>query len=108
MLLVTMAEEGETPTPIPINPEWRDHLNFGWHNERISNAQAYQGGFLNPQSHQAPPPPSQPQHYQPSLVTSFPTQPKPFQPPPQAQCNTYQPPHQRSLEDTLQQFIQTQ
>ncbi|GFY92961.1 hypothetical protein Acr_08g0013570 [Actinidia rufa] len=41
-------------------------------------------------------------------VTSFSTLPKPFQPPPQAQSNTYQPPHKRSLEDTLQQFIQSQ
>ncbi|GFZ02808.1 hypothetical protein Acr_15g0014160 [Actinidia rufa] len=31
-----------------------------------------------------------------------------FQPPPQAHSNTYQPPHKRSLEDTLQQFIQSQ
>ncbi|GFS40558.1 hypothetical protein Acr_00g0069310 [Actinidia rufa] len=43
-----------------------------------------------------------------SEVTSFSTLPKPFQPPPQAQSNTYQPPHKRSLEDTLQQFIQSQ
>ncbi|GFY93085.1 hypothetical protein Acr_08g0014810 [Actinidia rufa] len=56
----------------------------------------------------APHPPPQPQNYQPSPVTSFSTLPKPFQPPPQAQSNTYQPPHKRSLEDTLQQFIQSQ
>ncbi|GFZ02803.1 hypothetical protein Acr_15g0014110 [Actinidia rufa] len=98
---------GGNPYSNTYNPGWRDHPNFGWRNEGTSNPQAYQGGFHNPQSHQTPPP-SQPQHYQPSLVTAFPTQPKPFQPPPQAHSNTYQPPHKRSLEDTLQQFIQSQ
>ncbi|KAL9382439.1 hypothetical protein Peur_025474 [Populus x canadensis] len=41
-----------------------------------------------------------------------PSVPQTFQPPPQPfhapTHNTYQPPHKRSLEDTLQQFIQTQ
>ncbi|GFS41289.1 hypothetical protein Acr_00g0073540 [Actinidia rufa] len=108
MLLVTMAKEQRNPYSNTYNPGWRDHPNFGWRNEGTSNPQAYQGGFHNPQSYQAPHPPPQPQNYQPSPVTSFSTLPKPFQPPPQAQSNTYQPPHKRSLEDTLQQFIQSQ
>ena len=95
---------GGNPYSNTYNPGWRDHPNFGWRNEGTSNPQAYQGGFHNPQSYQAPPPPSQPPHYQPpSLV-----QPKPFQSPPQVHANTYQPPHKRSLEDTVQQFVQTQ
>ncbi|GFZ18465.1 hypothetical protein Acr_27g0002040 [Actinidia rufa] len=102
------GQGARNPYSNTYNPGWRDHPNFGWRNEGTSNPQAYQGGFHNPQSYQAPHPPPQPQNYQPSLVTSFSTLPKPFQPPPQAQSNTYQPPHKRSLEDTLQQFIQSQ
>ncbi|GFY92946.1 hypothetical protein Acr_08g0013420 [Actinidia rufa] len=102
------GQGARNPYSNTYNPGWRDHPNFGWRNEGTSNPQAYQGGFHNPQSYQAPHPPPQPQNYQPSPVTSFSTLPKPFQPPPQAQSNTYQPPHKRSLEDTLQQFIQSQ
>ncbi|GFY88457.1 hypothetical protein Acr_06g0003970 [Actinidia rufa] len=102
------GQGARNPYSNTYNPGWRDHPNFGWRNEGTSNSQAYQGGIHNPQSYQAPHPPSQPQNYQPSPVTSFSTLPKPFQPPPQAQSNTYQPPHKRSLEDTLQQFIQSQ
>ncbi|GFZ14015.1 hypothetical protein Acr_24g0002050 [Actinidia rufa] len=80
-----------SPYSNTYNPGWRDHSNFGWRNKGTSNPQVYQGGFHNPQSYQTPPPPSQPQNYQPSLVTSFPTPPKPFQQPPQAQSNTYLP-----------------
>ncbi|GFS30263.1 hypothetical protein Acr_00g0011070 [Actinidia rufa] len=102
------SQGARNPYSNTYNPGWRDHPNFGWRNEGTSNPPAYQGGFLNPQPYQAPHPPPQPQNYQPSPVTSFSTLPKPFQPPPQAQSNTYQPPHKRSLEDTLQQFIQSQ
>ncbi|GFS37480.1 hypothetical protein Acr_00g0052210 [Actinidia rufa] len=102
------GQGARNPYSNTYNPGWRDHPNFGWRNEGTSNPQAYQGGFHNPQSYQAPHPPPPPQNYQPSPVTSFSTIPKPFQPPPQAQSNTYQPPHKRSLEDTLQQFIQSQ
>ncbi|GFS44912.1 hypothetical protein Acr_00g0092800 [Actinidia rufa] len=102
------GQGARNPYSNTYNPGWRDHPNFGWRNEGTSNPQAYQGGFHNPQSYQAPHPPPQSQNYQPSPVTSFSTLPKPFQPPPQAQSNTYQPPHKRSLEDTLQQFIQSQ
>ncbi|GFZ09702.1 hypothetical protein Acr_21g0003010 [Actinidia rufa] len=102
------GQGARNPYSNTYNPGWRDHPNFGWRNEGTSNPQAYQGGFHNPQSYQAPHPPPQSQNYQPSPVTSFSTLPKPFQPPPQAQSNTYQPLHKRSLEDTLQQFIQSQ
>ncbi|GFY92738.1 hypothetical protein Acr_08g0011340 [Actinidia rufa] len=46
--------------------------------------------------------------YQPSPVTSFSTPPKPFQQPHQAQPNICQPPHKRTFEDTVQQFMQYQ
>ncbi|GFY96805.1 hypothetical protein Acr_11g0011110 [Actinidia rufa] len=102
------GQGARNPYSNTYNPGWRDHPNFGWCNEGTSNLPAYQRGFHNPQPYQAPLLPSQPQNYQPSSATSFLTLPKPFQPPPQAQSNTYQPPHKRSLEDTLQQFIQSQ
>ncbi|GFZ11445.1 hypothetical protein Acr_22g0008430 [Actinidia rufa] len=102
------GQGARNPYSNTYNPGWRDHPKFGWSNEGTSNPPAYQGGFHNPQPYQVPPLPSQPQNYQPSPVTSFSTLPKPFQPPPKAQSNTYQPPHKRSLEDTLQQFIQSQ
>ena len=54
---------GRNPYSNTYNSGWRDHPHFGWHNEKTSNLQAYQGGFHNPQSYQAPPPPSQPQNY---------------------------------------------
>ncbi|GFY88460.1 hypothetical protein Acr_06g0004000 [Actinidia rufa] len=64
------SQGGGNPYFNTYNLGWRDHPNFRWRNEGISNSQAYQEGFHNPQSYQAPPPPSQPQHYQPSPVTS--------------------------------------
>ncbi|GFS40466.1 hypothetical protein Acr_00g0068730 [Actinidia rufa] len=76
------GQGARNPYSSTYNPGWRDHPNFGWRNEGTSNPQAYQGGFHNPQSYQATHPPPQPQNYQPQ-------------------------PHQ-SLEDTLQQFIQSQ
>ncbi|GFZ12821.1 hypothetical protein Acr_23g0012060 [Actinidia rufa] len=91
------GQGARNPYSNTYNPGWRDHPNFGWRNEGTSNPQAYQGGFHNPQSYQAPHPPPQPQNYQPSPVTSFSTLPKQFQPPPQAQSNTYQPPHKSQL-----------
>ncbi|GFY90814.1 hypothetical protein Acr_07g0010110 [Actinidia rufa] len=89
------GQGARNPYSNTYNPGWRDHPNFGWRNEGTSNPQAYQGGFHNPQSYQVPHPPPQSQNYQPSPVTSFSTLPKPFQPPPQAQSNTYQPPHKK-------------
>ena len=38
---------GENPYSNTYNPGWRDHPNFGWHNKRTSNPQAYQRGFHN-------------------------------------------------------------
>ena len=64
------------------NSGWRNHPNFSWKNE----------GAVVPQQYQAPTPPQ----YQPPSM-------QPYQAP-----LPYQPPHKKSLEDTLFQFIQTQ
>ncbi|GFY93068.1 hypothetical protein Acr_08g0014640 [Actinidia rufa] len=54
------GQGARNPYSNTYNPGWRDHPNFGWRNEGTSNPQAYQGGFHNPQSYQAPHPPPPP------------------------------------------------
>ncbi|GFZ10939.1 hypothetical protein Acr_22g0003370 [Actinidia rufa] len=95
MLLVTMAKEQETHTLIPITRggeiiqisdgamrglQIPKHIKEGFTTLNLIK------NLLHHHNHRI---------YQPSPVTSFSTLPKPFQPPPQAQSNTYQPPHKK-------------
>ena len=67
------------------NPGWRNHPNFSWRNTQPTPMNQQQGPTQPPQG-----PPQYPPH-------------QPPQGPPQ-----YIPPHKRNLEDTLNQFMQTQ
>ena len=96
-----------SPYSETYNPGWGKHLNFSWRNERgphnLPNNQGpnYQNqGFLNP----APP-------FQNQGPQGFPVNPNQgFHPSNQGNPNPqpYQPPHKRSLEDIVTQFVQTQ
>ncbi|XP_052172242.1 uncharacterized protein LOC127788168 [Diospyros lotus] len=70
--------EGYNPNSNTYHPNSRNHPNFSWRNDSAAQPHA--------------PFPSQPQSYQPNQRSS----------------GAYQPPHKRSLEDTLQQFMQGQ
>ncbi|XP_052177519.1 uncharacterized protein LOC127791578 [Diospyros lotus] len=69
---------GYNPNSNTYHPNSRNHPNFSWRNDSAAQPHA--------------PFPSQPQSYQPN----------------QGSSSAYQPPHRRSLEDTLQQFMQGQ
>ena len=96
-----------SPYSETYNPRWGKHPNFSWRNEggphNLPNNQGpnYQNqGFSNP----APP-------FQNQGPQGFPVNPNQgFHPSNQGNPNPqpYQPPHKRSLEDIVTQFVQTQ
>ena len=96
-----------SPYSETYNPGWGKHPNFSWRNEggphNVPNSQGpnYQNqGFSNP----APP-------FQNQGPQGFPVNPNQgFHPSNQGNPNPqpYQPPHKRSLEDIVTQFVQTQ
>ena len=96
-----------SPYSETYNPGWGKHLNFSWKNERVPhNLPINQGPNYPNQGFANPVPPFQNQGPQ-----GFPmNHNQGFHPSNQGNPNPqpYQPPHKRSLEDIVTQFVQTQ